>query len=145
MKTVEAERVVLTPVDTGQLRALGWDVTPSIIGAKVVADEKRELLGIPLQAGGEVNIAYSIGGRPAVVNYLVLDIKPPNSFVGSRTVVEIQGEESNNQEGLPVRATLQWQLTLLQEDIALATGEGLPAATLVAQATALRESLQRIF
>lgn len=145
MTAVEAERVILSPVDTGQLRTLGYKVTPSVIGAGVVVDEKSELLGTSLQTGEEVSIDYLIGGHPAVVNYFVLDVQPPNSCVGSATVVEIRGEEPNNQKGLPVRATLQWKLTLLREDIALATGEGLPAAALEAQAETLRESLRTTF
>lgn len=145
MTTVEAERVILAPVDTRQLRALGCRIAPSIIGAGVVVDEKSELLGIPLQTGKEVAIDYVIDGYPAVVNYFVLDVQPPDSCTGSRTVVKIRGEEPNDQKRLPVRATLQWQLSLLEEDIALTREAGLAAPALVAQAASLRESLQRIF
>lgn len=145
MRTVEAERVILAPVDTGQLRALGCRIAPSVIGAGVVVDEKSELLGIPFQTGKEVAIDYVIDGHPAVVRYSVLWVQPPNSCVGSRTVVEIQGETPDDQKRLPVRATLQWQLALLKEDIALAKEVGLAAPALVVQAESLRESLQRIF
>lgn len=145
MTTVEAERIILAPVDTGQLRALGYKVTPSVIVAGVVVDEKRELLGTTLQTGDEVGIDYVLEGHPAIVNYLVLDIEPPDSYVGSKTIVEIRGETPNDQKRLPVRATLQWQLALLEGDLALAREAGLPAPALVAQADSLRESLQRIF
>lgn len=58
--------------------------------------------------------------------------------------MEIRGEEPNDQERLPVRATLQHQLRLMKDDLNLAREEGLPATPLENQVNSLRESLQSI-
>lgn len=144
-EALRATRVVLTPVDTRQLGALGFIVVPSVIGAGSSRDEKQELEGVQLREGEEVTIDYSFGGRPASVTYLVEDVQPPDSYVGIETVVEILGEEPNDQERLPVRATLKHQLHLMEEDLELARDEGLPAIPLETLVESLRKSLQSIF
>lgn len=144
-EVLRATHVVLTPADTRQIGALGWRVTPSVIGAGSSIDEKQELEGVQLREGQEVIIDYSFGGRPASVKYVVNNVQPPDSSVGIETVVEIRGEEPNDQERLPVRATLQYQLQLMEKDLDLAREENIPATPLEAQVKLLRESLQSIF
>lgn len=160
---MEANEVVLFPIDTTQLRALGCKVTASTIPSTSSADEKGELQGVRLQTGKEVTVAYLINGRSAQAIYRVIYIQPPNSYVGNATVMEIRAERQNGQSLLPTnrvstdeheqellstavfRATLQRELNLTQADLNLAREVGLPATALEVRAESLRKSLQAIF
>ena len=156
----EAIRVVLTPVDTGQLYELGWKVTSSEIRAGSFAGEKRELKGAQLREGQEVTIDYRLEGRPAKVTYSVKDVQPPGSYVGKGSVVEIRTERQNKKSPFSatltdrvlrteqrkyVRYTMQGQLQFLQEDLRLAMAAGLPVDYLQTQIRSLEESLESFF
>ena len=151
---------MLVPVNTEELYALGWRVTPSVIRAGSFADEKGELKGVQLRKGEVVTIDYIFDGRSAKATYSVEDVQPPNSYVKEKTVVEIRTERQNGKppssadqtdrvlrttQRKSIRSTMQEQLRFLQEELHLAMAEGLPADSLQTQIKSLEERLVSFF
>lgn len=161
---IEATRVVLAPVDAGQLHEFGWRVYHSIIRAGSWKDEKGELQGVRLRGGDEVPIQYfnSNSGCSAVVTYSVKAVQPPGSCIGEHTEVEILAERQDGQHQNPFsadphiiadqtalradfRSWMQAQLVFWQEELGLAREAGLPVDFFKVQIGSLEKSLARFF
>ena len=147
-RMIEARIAVLYPLDTSQLNGLGYRVVSDKIGADSLRDEKGELQGRQLQTGGEVTIQYLINREPADVTYVVCDVQPPDSYVGEKTVVIIQGERSSREPLETAQRTFvqtrmgeRWEL--LHEAIVLGREAGLPVANVEAELRLLEESVLR--